>query len=322
MFSKIIRLGVVITGAAILSSCGGGSGQTLTQQATPEGLFTGTNSVFVNPTGATTPSNSANGTSYPCTQNMLVFVEFTNVFYAFFSDINDSSKVISASTGSLANSGGPISSSGILEVTPPNVPVSATAPHGTNCGVPIVSTNDALGTGTPVNNEVTSPTFVGAYNTGINIAGTLNYPFAIDSATPPDFKTTTFTLNYNYGYQGVQSLATLAGTYVGTVGTSQLAEAATFTFGPASVPANSGNQFGVGIVTGTGASGCTYTGTVSPLFKGNGYNLQILSGGSPCLLANAQFTGLVYLDTSKNFLYSFAPNTARTDGLIFTGSRH
>jgi hypothetical protein len=169
-----------------------------------------------------------------------------------------------------------------------------------------------------VDNETTSPSLTGRYSTGVNIAGTFNYPVEIDPAG--DFKSTRFNINYDSDYQGVQSLATLAGTYAGTVATSQYLEAATFTFGPASVSANLGD-FGVGIVSGTGASGCTYTGTVSPLFKGNGYTLELISGGSPCLMPTMQFSGLVYLNTTTGNLYSFLPNAARTDGLIFTGQR-
>ncbi len=206
----------------------------------------------------------------------------------------------------------------LYEPNHPNTPSPNPAPHGTDCGIPITSTSDVFNGITQVDNETTSPSLTGRYSTGVNIAGTFNYPVEIDPAG--DFKSTRFNINYDSDYQGVQSLATLAGTYAGTVATSQYLEAATFTFGPASVSANLGD-FGVGIVSGTGASGCTYTGTVSPLFKGNGYTLELISGGSPCLMPTMQFSGLVYLNTTTGNLYSFLPNAARTDGLIFTGQR-
>lgn len=233
---------------------------------------------------------------------MLIFVEYAGVFYSFATD-PASNTLISAASGSLSFSGGIMSSANVLQVMPPSA--------STACGVAVSSIN-----------EVTNPNLTGGYSTGVNFAGTFTYPLAIDAAG--NFQSTTFNINYNAGYQGIQSLATLAGTYTGTIGTSQFSEAGTFTFGPASVPANSGNQFGVGIISGTGASGCSYTGTVSPLFKGNGYSTLITSGGSPCRLPNTQFSGLVYLDTSKtpNHLYSFSPDQAHTDGLIFTGTRN
>jgi hypothetical protein len=305
MFSKFIRLGALISGAVILSSCGSGTGQTETQLSTPEGLFTGTTTVYINPTGAVTT------TPTPCTVNTLMFINYAGTFYSFFSPVG--SGVVSASSGQLTFSGGNMGSNNVLQVTPPNgTGASATAPNGTYCGVALADANG-------LNNQVTLPSFTGAYNTAINNAGTYTYPNVIDANN--DFETATISLGYNTGYQGVQSLATLAGRYSGTVGTSQFSEAATFIFSSASVPANSGNQFGVATVNGTGASGCIYTGTVSPLFKGNGYNLLLSVGGSPCQLIGTTFQGLVYLDTANNFVYSFSPNPAHNDGLIFTGAR-
>ncbi|HSY26030.1 MAG TPA: hypothetical protein VK832_00865 [Burkholderiaceae bacterium] len=326
MFSKIIRLGVAITGAAILSSCGGDSGQTETQQSTPEGLFEGSSAVYVNSTGAVTTTTSASGVVTPaptCTQNMVVFVNYAGAFFSFVTNptTTNPAAIISASSGTLTFSGGTMSAAGVIEVTPPNaINPSATAPNGTDCGVPITSAVETINGVTQVNNETTSPSLTGGYNTAQNIAGTFTYPSEIDAAG--DFKTTVFNINYDADYQNTQSLGTLAGTYSGTVASSQLSEAATFTFGPASVAANSANEFGVGVVSGTGASGCAYTGTVSPLFRGNGYNLVLTSGPSPCLLTGASFAGLVYLDTTHNLLYSFSPNGTRTDGLIFTGTRN
>jgi hypothetical protein len=341
MFSKIIRLGVAITGAAILSSCGGSSGQTETQQSTPEGLFQGSSTVDINSTGVftttdpiTTDASGVVTSNHQCTQDMLVFVTYAGSFYSFVTDptATNPTAVISASSGTLAFSGGTMSGSSVIEVTPPNgtnaVPYfdknghanANPVPNGSDCGVAITSSVDMINGVTQVNNEATSPSLTGGYNTAQNIAGTFIYPTEINAAG--DFKTTTFNIPYDADYQGVQSLGTLAGTYSGTVATSQLSETATFTFGPASVAANSGNEFGVGVVSGTGASGCAYTGTVSPLFRGNGYNLVLTSGPYPCLLTGTTFSGLVYLDTTHNLLYSFSPNGTRTDGLIFTGTRN
>jgi len=338
MFSKIIRLGVALSGAVILSSCGGSSGQAVTQASTPEGLFISTSStlsdVYVNTSRVQTTTVNSSGVTVPnptCTQNEMVFVEYSGAFYAFAfatgtgSDTSiplDPANLISASSGTFSYSGGAMSSGNVIEVSPPNAYGNTTsAPNGTNCGVPIV--NYVVTTTSPsytLDTEATAPTFVGGYNTGINIAGTFTYPLVVD--TSGDYKLSFFNINYDADYQSVQSLATLAGSYTGTVGTSQFSEAATFTFGPASVAANSGNVYGVGLVTGVGADGCSYTGTVSPLYKGNGYTMSVTSGSSPCYLPDTQFTGLVYFRQSSGYLYSFAPNSARNDGLIFSGSRN
>jgi hypothetical protein len=337
MFSKIIRLGVALSGAVILSSCGGSSGQAITQSSTPEGLFISTSStlsdVYVNTSRVQTTTVNSSGVTVPnptCTQNEMVFVEYSGAFYAFAFTTSgtdpsvplDPVNLISASSGTFSYSGGTMSSGNVIEVSPPNgYGVTTSAPNGTNCGVPIA--NYVVTTSSPsytLDTEATAPTFVGGYNTGINIAGSFTYPLVVDTSN--EYKLTTFNINYDVDYQSVQSLATLAGSYTGTVGTSQFSESATFTFGPASVAANSGNVYGVGIVTGVGANGCTYTGTVSPLYKGNGYTMSVTSGSSPCYLPDTQFTGLVYFRQSSGYLYSFAPNSARNDGLIFSGSRN
>jgi hypothetical protein len=288
MFSSIVRFGIALSGAALLSSCGGSNGQALTQQSTPEGLFTGQVTVPVTTSASTTPVS--------LTENAVVFVEVTGAYYAFYMDSLAPTVLAGATAGTFSFGGGGMTSSGTLNITPPvSLPISAS-------GTPPVQVGIA-----------TAPSFGGAYNTGMNIAGTFTFPTTA--------ATITFNLPYNADYQNAQNLSTLAGTYTGTVASSTASESATFTFGTASVLANSANQFGVATVTGTGADGCIYTGTVSPLYKGNGYNLSISSGNAPCTLPNTQFTGLVYLDVANNFLYSFSPNAARSDGLIFTGSR-
>lgn len=336
MFLFIVRLGIVIFSAAFLSSCGG-SGQAETQQSTPEGLFIGSTAggsatppttsnwvslikqIVSSPSSSTasttttsssstttsttacpsptSTSTSASGitTTYLGTQNFLVFAVSNGVFYMFYTE-PCSPTIEGAMQGTLSFGGGTMLSSNIVDVNLQHNKV-----FDTSAG--------------------SSPTFNGGYNTGVNFYGNWVYPMAVDNAG--DFKQISLDLLYSSNYQGIQDLGTLAGTYVGTVGTSGLSESATFTFGTASVPANSGNQFGVGTINGTGKSGCAYTGTVSPLFKGNGYTTNITSGGFPCILPNTQFSGLIYLETTvaPNFLYSFAPDTARTDGLIFTGSK-
>jgi hypothetical protein len=358
MFSTFFRLGAALSAAALLASCSSGSGQAETQQSTPEGLFEGTMNVTFNnstsgQTGAVVPPG--------CTQNVIVFVNYAGVYYMFntLPTAANPANLLSASSGSLSFSGGTAGSSNVLEVVPPNAvnQTSGTnyytlpwsqyhvqAPNGTNCNIPITYAGENLNVEYPsgtspvtysaatpvpqVGNSTVAPTFTGAYNTGINFAGTFTYSLPVDSlginsntktAVPSDYKTSSFNINYNTDYQNVQNLGTLAGTYVGTVATSQFSEAATFTFGPASVPANSGNAYGVALVTGTGASGCTYNGTVSPLFKGNGYTMLINSGPPPCVLPNNQFAGMVYLNVAQKQLFSFSPNAARTDGLIFSG---
>lgn len=299
MLSTFIRVAVALSSAAILCSCGGNS-VAETQQSTPEGLFSGTYAVTM------TQSSSANKVT--CAHNVLTFVEASGTVYTFYPSAADPAVVTTADQGSLSFSGGVMASANTLEL---NLPGSATL------GCP--------GAITP--SGVYSYAMNGTYVVGSNLTETLIYPSAdangwtnstttLNNATPP-----VTTMVYDIDYQGVQNLATLAGTYTGMVGTSQKKEAATFTISPPSVPANGGNALGVSLLAGTGASGCAYTGSVSPLYKGNGYTVLITSGPSPCLLPNQQFSGLMYLNAKTNILYSFAPNQARTDGVIFSGTR-
>lgn len=121
--------------------------------------------------------------------------------------------------------------------------------------------------------------------------------------------TTAFTSAYDSQYDLTPSLATLAGTYTGTVALSQGYEAATVTVGSN------------GAVSGVGTSGCTLTGNASPRASGNVYNLTITFGGAPCYFAGQTFTGIAYYDSDVNDkrLYAAAPNAARTDGVLFVG---
>jgi hypothetical protein len=309
MFSTFIRVGVALFSAAILCSCGGNS-VAETQQSTPEGLFSGQYLVcMLNPNNASSstcpvpsPAPAALVPPNPvtCTQNVLTFVTSSGTFYTFYPSAANTALLTTADQGTLSFSGGVMSASTALEV---NLPGSATL----GCGTTAISPKG-----------VYSYNMTGGYTVGQNISGSLIYPTADANGY---FDTTTFSLSYNSDYQGVQNLATLAGTYTGNVGTSQNSEAATFTISPASVPANGGNSLGVSLLSGTGVSGCAYTGSVSPLYKGNGYSVVITAGPSPCLLPGQEFAGLIYLNTKTNILYSFAPNQARTDGIIFSGTR-
>ena len=45
------------------------------------------------------------------------------------------------------------------------------------------------------------------------------------------------------------------------------------------------------------------------------------TGAAPCNLPQTQFSGLIYLDTKTNILYSFSPNSSHSDGVLFSGTR-
>jgi hypothetical protein len=309
MFSTFIRLGAVLSCAAMLCSCGGNS-VAETQQSTPEGIYTGDYKVSF--TGPNTVNSSNTNVPTLCKENIITFAVATGSIYTFYPSTANPAVLNAADYGSLTF-GGNAMSSGLLEVIAPG---SASVANGNSPFAGIYSPMCDNFTG-----NVASASMVGGYQTGVNLTETLSFTTSDSAGWSVSRTTDTPPLLYDADYQGIQNLSTLAGTYNGYVSTSQLSEPATFTIGPPSVPANAGNSLGVSVLTGTGASGCAYSGSVSPLYKGNGYTISISSGTEPCLLPQTQFVGLIYLNTKTNILYSFAPNPGHSDGVIFSGTR-
>lgn len=119
----------------------------------------------------------------------------------------------------------------------------------------------------------------------------------------------TFTTAYDAAYENAASLAVLAGTYTGQVVSSAGIENATLT-----VSTN-------GAISGASSLGCSATGTASPRTDGNAYNLSITFGAAPCIFANQTFAGIGYFNSATKRLYAAAPNAARTDGVLFVGTK-
>lgn len=142
------------------------------------------------------------------------------------------------------------------------------------------------------------------------ISGTVATKQSFDgTVTYSDNSTSSFTTSYDSNYELSPSLLDLAGTFSGSAASSAGVENADI------VIAEDGS------ITGMGASGCQLTGQLNTRDNGNVYNSSITFGGSPCLFANETLTGIAYYDIQDSVLYVVAPNTERTDGVIFTGSR-
>jgi hypothetical protein len=119
--------------------------------------------------------------------------------------------------------------------------------------------------------------------------------------------TTSFSSTYDANYEAVPSLAALAGTFAGQVASSAGNENATVTISSA------------GAISGSGASGCAVSGSVSPRTRGNAFNVSLTFGGAPCLFANQTLTGIAYFNATTKQLYAAAPNAGRTDGVLLVG---
>jgi hypothetical protein len=122
-------------------------------------------------------------------------------------------------------------------------------------------------------------------------------------------RATSFTTMYDTSYDGMPTLAALAGTYTGVTGTSAGTEAAVVNI-----------DMG-GAVNAIASSGCVFRGTAAPRAHGNVYNISITFNAARCALPSATLTGIVYLDIVSKRLYAAAPNSARTDGVVFLGVR-
>lgn len=118
-----------------------------------------------------------------------------------------------------------------------------------------------------------------------------------------------FTSTYNADFEREATITAVAGTYSGRVASSQGVENAAVTVST------------TGAVSGTGVGGCTVSGSVSSRTDGNAYNVTLTFGPAPCFFAGQTFTGIAYYDAGAKRLYAAAPNSARSDGVLFVGSK-
>ena len=146
---------------------------------------------------------------------------------------------------------------------------------------------------------VVSATVSARYTEKTSLNGNIVYPSLS--------QTVAFTGTYNAAYETTPTLTAIAGTYSGRAGSLQGTEAATVVVSSA------------GALSGVGASGCVFTGSVAPHARGNAYATTITFGSAPCLLVNISLTGAAYFDSVTKRIYSIGVNSARTDGTIFVG---
>jgi hypothetical protein len=110
------------------------------------------------------------------------------------------------------------------------------------------------------------------------------------------------------------TLASLTGTYTGTVVVSSSTQTGTVTMSA------------TGVIGGSSASGCTYTGQATPRPAVNGvnvnaFNISVTYGGAPCANANTTYTGAAYYYAAATRFYMAAVDATLNSGFIFIGSR-
>lgn len=149
--------------------------------------------------------------------------------------------------------------------------------------------------------RIDSATVSTSYVAKQSINGTISYPTLN--------QTVTFTSTYDATYDVAPSLATIAGTYSGSAAVLAGSESATVVITPA------------GAITGTGASGCRFTGAATVRPAANVYDISITFNGGVCSNGTSTVTGVGYFDAAAKRIVAVALNTNRTNGLVYAGTK-
>lgn len=189
----------------------------------------------------------------------------------------------------------------VLYSSPNNPTVIAGAVQGTgnSVGGSFSSANarDFNLEGQGINNATVSASYVAKQS----LNGVVTYTNTIP--------TISFTANYSNVYEIVPSVAAIAGTYSGSAAVVSGTEAANVTISTS------------GALVGRGASGCQFTGVVSPHAIGNIYDVSVTFSGGVCANGTNTVVGIGYFDSASKRLYSAALNSARSNGFIFVGTK-
>lgn len=126
---------------------------------------------------------------------------------------------------------------------------------------------------------------------------------------------TKFSGTYDASYDQAASLSSLAGTYTGWAVTAATAAQTT------TVAVDAGGNISSSFID--GLLNCTTTGTATPRASGkNIFNLQLTFTGNNCALGNGTVvTGVATYDSVDQALIAMGLNSARSDGLVFVGTR-
>lgn len=121
--------------------------------------------------------------------------------------------------------------------------------------------------------------------------------------------TVTFATEYINDYETKATLASITGNFVGESAIAGTVQNSTVSI------SSSGTLLG-------NAEGCEFNGSVTPRTDGNAYNVTIaFSTPGACLYAGLQFSGLAYFDAQSGVLHAVMPHPARTDVVLFIGTR-
>lgn len=148
---------------------------------------------------------------------------------------------------------------------------------------------------------INSTTVSASYFAKQSLNGSISYP-ALNQIV-------TFSSAYNAAYDQTPSLSAVSGNFTGNASVAGGSEAASLAIST------------TGVITGSGAGGCTFNGNAIPRAKGNIYDISVTFGGGVCANGTSTVTGIGYFDSGAKRLYGAALNTARTNGFIFVGTK-
>ncbi|UQN71767.1 hypothetical protein L0Z11_26235 [Burkholderia multivorans] len=115
-----------------------------------------------------------------------------------------------------------------------------------------------------------------------------------------------FALNYSSVYDQAPSLSAIAGKYTGAGGSVKAGESVTLTISPD------------GTYSGSGPSGCAFSGNVKPHAAGNVYDVTV-NFGSMCTYPGQSVTGV--LAANNNTLIAVAPLSDRSDAFVLAAAK-
>ena len=131
--------------------------------------------------------------------------------------------------------------------------------------------------------------------------GTVSY------TTPPS--SAKFAATYDKRWELTPTLVSLAGSFTGAAAVLGGSEPTTLTI------------TSTGSISGSGASGCTFSGTAAPHVRGNVFDVSITFGGGTCSNGTDTVSGIGYYDIATKRLWGTALNATRSNGFIFAGSK-
>jgi Repeat of unknown function (DUF5648) len=142
----------------------------------------------------------------------------------------------------------------------------------------------------------------GNYVARSQLSGTVFYPSLNQSSN--------FNSSFNAVYDLTPSLAAITGTYSGSgtslYGTEKLALA---------IQSD-------GVAVAVTASGCTFSGRVSPMTGANLYRVNVISQGAQCNGTTINVTGVGYFDPAYRQLVITTTDVTRTNAFVYIGTKN